>query len=193
MTFDASKMALLADGANRKIYFYSSTADALAAIVAADYFLAFTGQLDVGDVIIIEDSGNAVTTRRVSATSSSTVTVAAMDDQKIYLTGRIADISSAGQVYLVSPVAGKVTGIRSVIAAAITVADATLTGKINGTGITGGTITVATAGSAPGTTDVTAGITAANTVAVGDNIEVETDGGSTTASECTVVVEITPN
>lgn len=192
MTFDATKMALLADGANKKVYFYSSTADALATIVAADYFLAFTNQLDVGDVVIVQDSADAVTTRSVSAASASTVTVAAMDDQKIHLTGRIADISSAGQVYLVSPVAGKVTGIRSVIAAAITVADATLTGKINGSAITGGAITVANAGSAPGDTDV-ATPTAANTVAVGDNIEIETDGGSTTASECTVVVEITPN
>ncbi len=192
MTFDATKMALLADGANKKVYFYSSTADALATIVAADYFLAFTNQLDVGDVVIIEDSTNTVTTRRVSATSATTVTVAAMDDQKIYLTGRIADISTAGQVYLVSPVAGEVTGIRSVIAAAISVADATLTGKIGGSAITGGAITVAYSGSAPGDTDV-ATPTAANTVAAGDNVEVETDGGSTTSSECTVVVEITPN
>jgi len=192
MTFSASNMALLADGANRKVYFYSSTADALATIVAADYFLGFTDQLDVGDVIIIEDSSGAVTTRRVSATSATTVTVAAMDDQKIYLTGRIADISTAGQVYLVSPVAGKVTGIRSVISAAITVADATLTGKINGAAITGGAVTVAFTGSAPGDTD-TATPTAANSVAAGGNIEIETNGGSTTASECTVVVEITPN
>jgi len=193
MAFSSANMALIADGNNKKLYFYSSSADTIATIVAADYFLSFTDQLAKGDVIVIQDSGDNVTTRSVAAVSSSSVTVQAMDDQKVYLTGRIADISTAGQVYLVSPVAGKVTSIRSVIAGAIATADATLTGKIGGTAITGGTITVANSGSAAGDTDVTGTISGNNTVAVGDNIEVETDGASTTASECTVVVEITPN
>ncbi len=193
MAFIASDMALIAHGNNKRLYFYVSTGDTLATITASDYFLGYYNDLDVGDVIVIQDSANTVTTRRVSASSVSTVTVAAMDDQKVYLTGRIADVSSAGQVYLVSPIAGTVTQIRAVIAAAVTTADATLTGKIAGSAITGGTVTVAYSGSAPGSTFVDAGITAANSVTAGQNIEVETDGGSTTASECTVVIEITPN
>lgn len=192
MAFSSANMALIADGNNKKLYFYSSSADAIATITAADYFLSFTDQLATGDVIVIQDSGDNVTTRSVAAVSATSVTVQAMDDQKVYLTGRIADISTAGQVYLVSPVAGKVTSIRSVIAGAIATADADLTGKINGSAITGGVITVAASGSAAGDTDSVTP-TAANTVAVGDNIEIETDGASTNAVECTVVVEITPN
>ena len=191
MAFSSANMALIADGNNKKLYFYSSSADTIATIVAADYFLSFTDQLAKGDVIVIQDSGDDVTTRSVAAVSSSSVTVQAMDDQKVYLTGRIADISTAGQVYLVSPVAGKVTGIRSVIAGAIATADADLTGKINGSAITGGVVTVATSGSAAGDTD-SATPTAANTVAVGDNIEIETDGGSTNVVGLLCMVEFVP-
>ncbi len=192
MTFDANNMALLADGANKKIYFYSSTADALATIVAADYFLGFTDQLDAGDVIFMEDSTGAVTTRRVSAASASTVTVAAMDDQKIYLDVSIADISTAGQVYTVAPIAGTVTRIWSVIDGAIATADAVLTGKIGGAAITNGAITVANSGSAAGDVD-SATPTAAYTVAAGDALEIETNGASSNTVKVTVVFEITPN
>ena len=192
MTFSASEMVLMAHGNNKKIYHYTSSGDALATIVADDYFLTFSDQLDAGDVIFIEDSASVVTARRVSASSSSTVTVAALDDQKIYLAVTIADISTADQVYIAAPVAGLVSKVYSVIDAAISVADATLTTKINGSAITGGAITVAYASSAAGDVDSVTP-TAANSVSAGDALEVETDGGSTDASKVTVVFEITPN
>ena len=140
MAFDASNMALIADGNDKKLYFYSSAADALAAITASGYFDAFHAQLGVGDVILIQDSANVVTTRRVSASSSTAVVLAAMDDQKVHLDVTIPDISTAGQIYTVAPVAGTVSRIWSVIDGAITIADATLTAKINGTAVTGATV-----------------------------------------------------
>ena len=108
-----------------------------------------------------------------------------------YLTVTIADISSADQVYVAVPIAGLVTNIRSVIDAAITDADAALTTKIGGVAITGGGGTVANAGSAAGDVD-SATPTAANAVAAGDALEVETDGGSTSTAKVTVTFEITP-
>lgn len=106
-----------------------------------------------------------------------------------FLTAEIADLSTAGNCLMVVPDGGKIIKIMSVIENAITVADATLTAKINGTAVTGGTITVTQSGSAAWDQDSCAP-TAANTVQEGDVIEIETDGGSTTACKTAVTVVI---
>lgn len=106
-----------------------------------------------------------------------------------FLNAQIEDISAAGQAYVAVPAAGKVIAIRTVIHNAITSADAALTGKINGTNITGGAITVTQSGSAAGDVD-TATPSALNTVQVGDNLEMETDAGSSTACRCDVTFQI---
>lgn len=108
---------------------------------------------------------------------------------RVFLQTEIADISTASTGWVVSPVAGTIVSIRTVIDAAITAADATLTASIGATAITGGAITIATAGSAAGTVD-SAIPTAANEVVVGSAINIATDGGSTTASKAVVVFEI---
>lgn len=107
-----------------------------------------------------------------------------------YLEGVIADVSTAEVVYLPAPVAGTITSLRTVLEGAITVADAIITPKINGVAVTGGAITIANSGSAAGDTD-SATPTAANTIAAGDYITVETDGGSTGAQRVWFVIEIT--
>lgn len=106
-----------------------------------------------------------------------------------FLYGEIADISTASQIYIPIPDGGKVVKIMSVIDNAISVADATLTAKIGGTAVTGGTITVAYSGSAAGDVD-TCSPTAANTVTEGGSLEIETDGGSTTACRAGITVII---
>lgn len=110
---------------------------------------------------------------------------------EVILTGQIADISTADQIYIPVPSGfeGDVVEIRTAIDAAITVADATITPKIGGTAMTNGAITVAQSGSAAGDTDVSYP-TGARTVAAGDAIEIETDGGSTTTSKCNVTIVI---
>ena len=105
------------------------------------------------------------------------------------LTAVIDDISTAQSDWVVAPYAGTVTKIYSVIDAAITVADATLSFEIGGTAMTSGNITVTQAGSAAGDVDSSTP-SANNTVTAGQAIELITDGGSTTASKATITLVI---
>ena len=75
MAFDASNMALIADGNDRKVYVYGSDDDAMSSILGAAYFNAFYAQLDVGDLVICQDSADKVAIVRVSAASSAGVTL----------------------------------------------------------------------------------------------------------------------
>lgn len=95
------------------------------------------------------------------------------------------DVSSNASTYVVCPVAGTVEKVWSVLHAAISNADATLTTKINGTNITDGSLTITQGSSAAGDVDV-ATPSAANTITAGDYLEVESDGGSTNAVRMTI-------
>lgn len=108
-----------------------------------------------------------------------------------YLTAELTDISTASEAWVTVPHkgGGKVIRVESILHGAITAADAVLTAEINGTAITGVSITVANSGSAGGVRD-TGTPTAANTVAAGDALSVVSDGASTTAARCTVVFTI---
>lgn len=106
-----------------------------------------------------------------------------------FLYGSIADISTADQIYIPVPDGGRVVAVYSAIETAITVADAILTPKINGTAITNGAVTVAFTGAAAGDVD-SSFPTAANSVSTGEAVEIETDGGSTTASQVDICVVI---
>jgi hypothetical protein len=110
--------------------------------------------------------------------------------KKVYLTTSITDISTAGQIYVVSPVAGTITKIYSVINGAIATANSILTPKINNIAITNGSITVAFSGSAAGDVDSSTP-TAANAITAGAAIEIETDGGSANTVEVVLTIEIT--
>lgn len=117
--------------------------------------------------------------------------MAAFDGNITFLSGYLADISTAGQCYIPVPddAAGEVIEIRSVINGAIGTGDATLTPKIGGTAMTNGAITVTQSGSAAGDVDVSRP-TSARTVAAGDSIEIETDGASTNTIEVWFTVAI---
>ena len=117
-------------------------------------------------------------------------TEAGQDLKKVYITTSIADISTAGQIYVVSPVAGTISKIYSVINGAIATANAVLTPKIAGTAITDGAITVAFSGSAAGDVDSSTP-SALNTITAGAAIEIETDGASTNTVEVVLTIEIT--
>lgn len=114
------------------------------------------------------------------------------DAAKKYLTGEIADISSGASSWVVSPVAGEITKVWTVIDGAITVADAAITFEIGGVAVTGAGITIANSGSAAGAVD-SSEPTALNVVAAGGAIEIITDGGSTDAAKAVVLIEITPS
>lgn len=108
---------------------------------------------------------------------------------RFFLTGEIADVSTAGQIYIPAPSDGAITLVQSCINGAISGADADLTVKINGTAVTGGTITIAQSGSAAGGVD-SCTPSALNYVKQGDNIEIETDGASTGTVRAGVTVTI---
>ena len=92
-----------------------------------------------------------------------------------------ADISTAGSYFTVAPCSGKIIKMGSILHAAITTADDVITSEINGTAVTGGGWTIATASSAPGDVD-TAVPTAACNVQTDDAIEFINSGASDTTA-----------
>lgn len=89
----------------------------------------------------------------------------------------MADVSTAGQVYLPVPWNANLVKIYTSLGGALTGADAILTAK-NSAGATIGTITVAFTGSGAGDVDsLTA--TTNNSFTAGQFVEIETDGAST--------------
>ena len=118
-----------------------------------------------------------------------------------FITVKIPDISTAGQVYVAPGFDGKIIKAHSAIAGAIGTADADLTLKIATVAVTSGVITVATASSAAGDVDTctptalnsfTSTPTALNSFTSGQAIEVETDGASTNTIEVTITLELEP-
>ena len=91
----------------------------------------------------------------------------------------IADVSTAGQVFVPIPIGfdGTVIEVRTALNGAIITADVDLTLKIAGVAMTNGVITITQSGSATGDLDV-AFPTSGNAVSVGEAIEIETDGAS---------------
>jgi hypothetical protein len=93
-----------------------------------------------------------------------------------FLTAKIEDVSTAGQVYVPVPDDGRVIKVISALNGAIGTGDATLTVKTaEGTA---GTITITQSGSAAGDVD-TLEPTSNHHVQEGGTIEIETDGAST--------------
>ncbi len=107
----------------------------------------------------------------------------------------MGDISTKGSdaavLRIVSPVAGTVDKVYSVLNAALATGDATLTGKIGTSAITNGVITITESGSAAGDVD-SASPSAAKTVAVGDVLSFTGGGSSSATGTATVTVLITP-
>ena len=96
----------------------------------------------------------------------------------IVLSTRLADLSTAGSCFVVAPCRCRVVRAYSVIANAITVANATWSLEINDVAVTGSTATVTQSGSAAGDVD-SVEPTGANIAYEGDNIEFVNAAGST--------------
>lgn len=101
----------------------------------------------------------------------------------------MADSSTAGSAFAVSPCRGKIIKMGSVIGAALTVADTAITSKVAGAAVTGGGWTIAFTSAAAGDVD-TAIPAAANAVNEDDNIEFISDGGGTTTCPTTFFADI---
>lgn len=94
--------------------------------------------------------------------------------------------------HVVSPVAGDIAQIYSVIEGALTTGNATLTADIGGVAVTTGVITITQAGSAAGDMDSVTP-TAAKTVAAGSVIGITVGGANDAAVFGQVVILITPS
>jgi hypothetical protein len=104
----------------------------------------------------------------------------------------IPDLDVATSHYIVSPYAGTIAKIYSVIDQAIATADVTLTAKIATVPVTGGVVTIAYSGSAAGDVD-SATPSAAKTVTAGQAIEFACGGQTTTTNSrarITVVIDV---
>lgn len=88
----------------------------------------------------------------------------------------IADGSAEAVYYVVCPHAGTISKIWTVTDDAVGTANITVTAAIGATGVTGGVVTIATAGSAAGDVD-SATPTAANTVTAGQAVNFTVTGG----------------
>jgi hypothetical protein len=109
--------------------------------------------------------------------------------RRFFVPVRVATLVGANVYRSISPFAGRVVKIWSVTEGVLTTADATLTAKIGGVAITTGVITITQAGSAAGDKDSCVP-TAANVVAVGDELSLTVGGGNETATEANVMFEI---
>ena len=70
-----------------------------------------------------------------------------------FISGRVADISTAGSTFVAVPDGGRIIKIMTVLQGAISGGNAAITFEIGGTAVTGAGFTVAHSGSAVGTMD----------------------------------------
>ncbi len=111
--------------------------------------------------------------------------------QNRFVTVKLADVSTAGQVFVAPGFNGRIRKITTALGAAISTADAGLTAKIGGVAVTGGAITIAQSGSAAGDLDFCLP-TGANNFTDAQTIEIETDGASSTTAEVVITMELEP-
>lgn len=104
-----------------------------------------------------------------------------------FITAKIEDVSTAGQIYVPVPDGGKIIKVISALNGAIATANAVLTVKTaEGTA---GTITITQSGSAAGDVDTLEPTTNHN-VLEGGTIEIETNGASTNTISVDLVIII---
>jgi hypothetical protein len=143
--------------------------------------------VDVGMPSSID--GDLVASNNLSDVADTATARANLGANKYALTTRASNLVGADtKVYrVVSPAAGTLKKIHTVIDGALTTGDATLTTKINATNVTTGVVTITQAGSAAGDKD-SATATGANTIVAGDTLSVTVGG---TNASTTVTAEVT--
>lgn len=139
------------------------------------------------DTVYVADGAGSGAWAKIDANNIDTTSILNTNKQVAVIS--MADVSTADAVYIPFPNACTVTKITSIISAAITVADSTIT-CTNG-GVTSlGTLTIAYSGSAEGTIDTLTPV-ANNTFSAGGFLKIATDGASTTTAKITFYVEFT--
>lgn len=145
------------------------------------------GVSSASDNTVASATSSATVWRKVNANMIDTTSI--FTTNKVVLQAEIADVSTAETVYVPIPFACTITKVTTVLGAAITVADSTLTFK-NAAGTSMGTITVAYSGSAAGDVDTVSPVSN-NTFSADSKMIVETDGASTTTAKLYVTIYAT--
>lgn len=133
--------------------------------------------VDIGMPSVLD--GDLVASNNLSDVASAATARSNLGANKVVVAVHVETLVGTGVTRVVSPVAGTVSKIWSVIEGALTTGNATLTGKIGAAAITDGAITIAQVASAAGDVD-SATPSAAKTVAAGDVLSV-TCGGTNDA------------
>lgn len=142
---------------------------------------------------LIGDAGKVITPAGGGTSQLRFLAQSEIEDVNDAITVELADISTASSAWIVAPFNGTITQFYSVIDGAIALANATITPFINGIPITGGTITIAFAGSAAGDVDSATPI-GNNIITAGQAIEFQTNGASTNTvkAQFTAIIERNP-
>ena len=117
--------------------------------------------------------------------NNTTVISTAAELDEFILTENISNLANADSYWVVSPYAGTIESVSTVVNGDTGGATA-ITLEIGGSAVTGSTVTIAN-GSADGEVD-TATPTAANTVTAGQAIEIINDGGAVNAVRAVVTI-----
>ncbi|HEX9844036.1 MAG TPA: hypothetical protein VGC20_14850 [bacterium] len=146
----------------------------------------------VGYGPVSSPAGTLLAANNLSDVDNAATSRANLGANQVPLVLRASDLvgGNAAVYRVVSPVAGLITKIWSVLSSALATGDATLTASIGGTPVTNGAITITQAGSAAGDVD-SATPSAANAVVAGDVIEITVGGtNSDAAAEAEVTLYI---
>lgn len=173
-------------------YTYKSDTDTRATVMASGYFNNTDDlqNLAADDLIfVVGDQGGYVL--RVDTVSAAGVVTTDLAGTAIWITAELTDVSTGSSTWLAAPCDGIISRIKTILHGAIITADALVGIELGGVDVTGGQVTIATAGSAAGDVDESAA-TALNTVTEGDAIEIDTNGASGNAISVTVMIEILP-
>lgn len=149
--------------------------------------------VDTGWHMVAAAAGGLVAASNLSDVASAATARGNIGANKVYVPLHITSLvgSGASVTRFVAPVSGTITKVLSVLNAALTTGDATLTAKIGASAVTNGAITITQAASAAGDVD-SATPTAANTVVAGTSVVSLTVGGTNDAAvSADALVEIT--
>lgn len=145
-----------------------------------------------GEIMYVDDTGVWVAIGYRGLLANPSAVRATLGVNKIHLPIHVTNLvgGDAAVYRFVSPVAGTITKLTSILEGALTVGNASVTGSIGGTNITGGALAITQASSAAGDID-TATPTAANTVTAGQACALTVGGTNTASVSAMVMVEIT--
>jgi hypothetical protein len=183
-------------GAGSVCTIYSYVTNDTAELVEANgYFDGIDNDpLVVGDVImaVVDEDGSPGHRMYVVTVGGGDVTIRRAANQPVYIPFEIeqTELLAGTSEEIVSPVAGRITGYRGICQGAVTTGGAVKL-QIGTTDVTGATFTLANSDT-KGTVYNSTAITAANTVAVGDRIQVVPAAAIDTAGQLNGIVEISP-